>query len=573
MRATIVFLAVFSLLNCSRPAAEQPVADDRPSIVLIMTDDQGWAQLGVHGDPVLKTPNLDKLASESVELTRFYVSPVCAPTRASLMTGRYHYRTGVVDTFVGRALMAPDETTIAEMLSKLGYKTGIFGKWHLGDNYPMRAMDQGFEQALLHRGGGIGQPSDAPGSDYFDPILYRNGKEQRFQGYCTDVYFNEAMLFIDQAGDAPFFVYLPTNAPHSPYLVPDSYREPYAAQGLEDKDARIYGMITNIDDNVGRLLANLDKAGRAENTIVIFMTDNGPTTRLYNAGLRDQKASVYEGGIRAPFFIRWPAKLKPKKVDTMAAHIDVTPTLLEAAGAPLGPAVEVDGRSLMPLLTEDSPEWRDRTIFIQAHRGNEPELWRNATAISQRYKLVQPVSFSQPMPRDAKRELYDLEADPGESQDLSDNREMRERFLAMSRAYEVWFQDVGRTRGYAPQRIYLGAEQENPVTLTRQDWRVTGNATWGKGDVGAWAVEVREGGTYHIRFDFDPLEQPARVELQLGPAAVSVELPAGATSAEFARVELSRGPAFLEARIESDGKVQGVNFVTVTKTPLVRTAS
>ncbi|MEZ5363094.1 MAG: arylsulfatase [Bryobacterales bacterium] len=557
--------ALLFLAACSSETPPEAAPADRPNIVLIMTDDQGWGQLGVHGDPVLKTPNIDKLASESVEFTRFYASPVCAPTRASLMTGRYNYRTGVVDTFVGRAMMAADEVTIAERLGDEGYRTGIFGKWHLGDNYPMRAMDQGFQEAVIHRGGGIGQPSDPPGSSYFDPILFRNGEQEQIQGYCTDIFFSEAMRFIDEGGEEPFFVYLPTNSAHSPYQVPDSYREPYAQQGLDDKDARIYGMITNIDDNVGRLLAHLDQKGMAENTIFIFMTDNGPTTQLYTAGLRAQKASVYEDGIRVPFFFRWPAKLKPKKVDTIAAHIDVTPTLMDAVGSPIGPAEEIDGRSLMPLLTGDGEGWRDRFLFIQSHRGNEPELWRNVAIIGQEYKLVQPLSFAQPMPRGAKRELYNLIEDPGETTDVSDDIANRERIATMSRDYEIWFQDVSRTRGYAPQRIFIGTEFENPVTLTRQDWRVTGNAAWGKGDVGSWAVEVREPGLYDVRFDFDPLENPSRVDFHLGAASESKQMPEGAETVSFEDVDLQHGPAMLEARIESGGHVEGVKFVHVTK--------
>ncbi|MCY4121082.1 MAG: arylsulfatase, partial [Acidobacteria bacterium] len=280
--------------------------DVRPNIVLIITDDQGWAQLGSHGDPVLQTPHLDRLAAESVEMTRFYVSPVCAPTRAALLTGRYNYRTGVVDTYIGRAMMEPGEITIAEMLRDAGYRTGIFGKWHLGDNYPLRSTDQGFDESVVHRGGGIGQPSDPPaGSDYFDPILFHNGEQKRYRGYVTDILVDEAIRWIGDGGDRPFFAYVPTNAPHSPYLVPDSYRQPYSAQGLSDRDARIYGMITNIDDNAGRLLAHLEERDLSGDTIVIFMTDNGPTTRLYHAGLRAQKGSVYENGIRVPFFARW----------------------------------------------------------------------------------------------------------------------------------------------------------------------------------------------------------------------------------------------------------------------------
>ena len=286
-----------------------------------MTDDQGWAQLGYHGDPVLRTPHLDALAAESVEMTRFYVSPVCAPTRAALLTGRYNYRTGVVDTYIGRAMLEPSEVTIAEMLRDAGCRTGIFGKWHLGDNYPLRSVDQGFEESVVHRGGSIVQPSDPPGgSDYFDPILFHNGVQRRFQSYVTDVVVDEAIRWIGAGDGRPFFVYVPTNAPHSPYLVPDTYREPYAAQGLSDRDARIYGMITNIDDNVGRLVAHLDSQGLTEDTLVIFMTDNGPTTRLYHAGLRAQKGSVHENGVRVPFFVRWPARLAARRIDGRGRH-------------------------------------------------------------------------------------------------------------------------------------------------------------------------------------------------------------------------------------------------------------
>ena len=212
------------LFGCSSPPAQEA---GQPNIILVITDDQGWAQLGSHGDEVLRTPNLDGLAAQSVELTRFYVAPVCAPTRASLMTGRYNYRTGVVDTYVGRAMMHSDEVTLAETLSDAGYRTGIFGKWHLGDNYPLRAMDQGFQESVVHKGGGIGQPSDPPETSYFDPILQHNGQAKPYSGYCTDIFFREALDFIEWNRENPFFVYIPTNAPHSPYDVPESYRQSY----------------------------------------------------------------------------------------------------------------------------------------------------------------------------------------------------------------------------------------------------------------------------------------------------------------------------------------------------------
>ncbi|MBM4042793.1 MAG: arylsulfatase, partial [Planctomycetes bacterium] len=329
----------------------------RPNVLLIITDDQCYGDLGCHGNEKLKTPNLDKLAAESVEFTQFYVCPVCAPTRASLMTGRYNYRTGAIDTYLGRAMMHPDEVTLAEVLAAAGYKTGIFGKWHLGDNYPLRPIDQGFQEALTHKGGGLCQPSDFPGNPgYTDPILDHNGKPEPTKGYCTDVYTDAALKFIEANKGQPWFCYHATNAPHSPLQVDEKYVEPYRKMGLGENTAKVYGMVANIDENVGRLLAKLDELKLAENTIVIFLTDNGPCGSQrdkgqpirFNAGLRDQKGTVYDGGIRVPFFFRWPAKIKTgRKVGTIAAHIDVLPTLAAACGARVPPDIKLDGLSLM----------------------------------------------------------------------------------------------------------------------------------------------------------------------------------------------------------------------------------
>ena len=564
MRNLALILLAAAWLGCGGEAP--PPEAPRPNIVLVMTDDQGWAQLGMRGDDALRTPHLDKLAAESVELTRFYVSPVCAPTRASLMTGRYNYRTGVVDTYMGRAMMAPEETTIAELLGEAGYRTGIFGKWHLGDNYPMRAIDQGFQRAIVHRGGGIGQPSDPEGSDYLTPSCSTTAGRNSTKA-TAPTYFNEAMRFIDEGGDQPFFVYLPTNAPHSPYLVPASYREPYAAQGLDDKDARIYGMITNIDDNVGRLLSHLDAKGLRESTIFIFMTDNGPTTQRFTAGLRDQKASVYEGGIRAPFFLRWPGVLEPKKVETIAAHIDVAPTLLEAARVSKPSVLNLDGRSLMPLLRlGDAAEWHPRRLFIQSHRGNEPDSGRNVAVIGQQFKLVQPLSFSAPAPDGAQWEYYDLLADPGESVELSNEENADER-AALQRDYEVWLRDVSDTRGYAPQRIWLGSEHENPTVLTRQDWRIlTGPDGWGKGSHGVWALDCRRDGVYTAVLDIDEADAPGRLDFKFGATDRSQEYETGATRIVLEGLHFRQGLGYLDARLISRAQVHGPRMVTLTRT-------
>ena len=564
-------LISLTLANCGSPEPQGPAVP--PNIVLIMTDDQGWAQVGWRGNEIIQTPHLDRLAGESVEFTRFYASPVCAPTRASLMTGRYNYRTGVVDTYLGRAMMHPDERTLPEMLGSAGYRSGIFGKWHLGDNYPMRPQERGFDEVLVHGGGGIGQPSDPPGNSYFDPILRQDGVERQFKGYCTDIFFTAAMDFIERNRQQPFFAYIATNAPHSPYMAPDSYIEPYKAKGLGEKDARIYGMITNIDDNIGRLVARLADLRLAENTILVFMTDNGPTTRHFTAGLRAEKGSVYEGGIRVPFLLRWPAKLRPGVIDRIGAHIDLAPTLLEAAGVEKPADVNFDGSSFLPLLPRRDPAQGngeripqatpERAIYIQSHRGNEPVLYRNFAAITQRYKLVQPISFSDPMPKGAALELYDLEADPGESRNIAG--EHPDLVARLKSGYEAWFRDVSSSRGYEPPRIFLGTEHENPTILTRQDWRVVGPDGWGDGDLGYWHVDVTSSGSYEVRFRFPIQETAGRAQFKLGSAQQEKSFASQETSVSFDPVLLESGPGLLEARLVRGGKTVGVGYVDVSR--------
>jgi arylsulfatase A-like enzyme len=429
----------------------------RPNVVLIITDDQGYGDLGCHGNPHLQTPNLDGLHGESTRLTRFYVSPVCAPTRASLMTGRYNYRTGVVDTYIGRAMMYPEETTLAELLSNAGYRTGIFGKWHLGDNYPLRAMDQGFQECLTHNGGGIGQPSDPPETSYFDPILQHNGEQKQYKGYCTDVFTDATIDFVRDSGNRPFFAYLSTNAPHTPLEISDAYVEPYKAMGLDETTAKVYGMITNIDDNVGRLLAALEDAGVADNTLVIFMTDNGGQmprdAQRYNAGLRGTKGTVYEGGIRVPCFLRLPGQIEPgRDVDGLAAHIDLAPTILQACKVSTDATEAMDGssrwHSLAPGETRPAaPAQRDdEPRVLQWHRGDVPEPFRASAVVEQRFKLVNG------------EELYDLEADPGEQNDLAAAHP--EEVARLRAYYEAWFADVSEGHNYAPPRIHLGTRHE-----------------------------------------------------------------------------------------------------------------
>jgi arylsulfatase A-like enzyme len=539
-----------------------------PNVIVIITDDQGYGDLGVHGNPRIRTPNLDRLARQSVRLKQFYVCPVCSPTRASLLTGRYNYRTGVVDTYLGRSLMHPDEVTLAERLMQAGYRTGIFGKWHLGDNVPLRPLDQGFQQALVLKGGGIGQPSDLPGgSHYFNPVLLHNGQPRHFAGYCSDVFTSAAIDFLRGSSDRPFFLYLAFNCPHDPLEAPEADLKTYQNMKLgrqefpsggnslprsldEDKIARVYAMVTNIDSNVGRLLEVVESTGIAGSTIIVFMTDNGPAFPRFNAGLRGLKGTVYEGGIRVPCYVRWPGHFPAGLVvDRMSAHIDIVPTILEACGVSAGTEPRLDGLSLLPLLRgEPVSSWPDRTIYFQWHRGDQPEFSRAFAARSQRFKLLR--AEGPPKGQRPPLELFDIEHDQFEIHDLAATQpEMVNR---MYLRYLDWFRDVCGTRGFEPVRITIGDPRENPTRLTRQDWRV--------GDVaypGHWELEVVRNGRYDLMIHVSEITTPTEIRLDMQGQIHRQTVATRASSLTLRGVPLSSGPTRLDLGFEhSDNGVR-----------------
>jgi arylsulfatase A-like enzyme len=510
------------------------VAADRPNVLLVITDDQGYGDLGLHGNPVLKTPRLDALAGESARLDRFWAYPVCSPTRAGLLTGRHPYRGGVVDTFVGRSMLRPGVPTLADRLSAAGYRTGLFGKWHLGDTFPLRPEDRGFDTTLWHQGGGLAQPADDPRANpataYFDPYLTRDGQPVREKGYCTDVFTAAAEGFIRATDSRPFFAYVAYNAPHDPLQVPPAFAAPYRGVKVTDfptvgqpwagkefdpvKLANAYGMVANLDANVGKLLDALPAGGR--NTVVVFLTDNGPGGVRFNAGLRGRKGQVYDGGLRVPCFVRWPGHVSATTHLAPTAVIDLMPTLLAAAGTAADPRFPPDGVNLLPLLT-GGPAPADRFLFAQWHRGNVPEQGRAFAARGPRFKLAKP---------GAKAELFDLVADPFETTDLS--AKLPDEAAKLQAAYDGWFADVCRD-GFAPPRIPLGHAKSPAVRLTRQDWR--GADGWGPKDNGHWEVDVVRAGRYRV-----------------GGAAVRWVTPDGRTGGGTGEVVLPAGPCRLSAR-------------------------
>ena len=519
----------------------------RPNIVLVVTDDQGYGDLGIRNNPHLKTPNLDRFAREGIQLDRFYCSPVCAPTRASLMTGRYYYRSGVIHTSRGGAKMHGEEVTIAERLRQAGYATGIFGKWHLGDTYPMRPEDQGFDETLWHRSGGIDQTPDKPNS-YFDPYLRENGCKARGDGYCTDVFFDAAIDFIKTKREEPFFVYLPTNAPHTPLEIAERYAVPYRKLGLNDTTARVYGMVANIDENFGRLLEVLEETGQRENTLILFFGDNGPQQARFNDGLRGRKTSTYEGGIRVGAFLQWPARWhRAKRLETIAAHFDIVPTLLAAAGVSPSVGPKFDGANLLPLLDGQATDWPGRTLFFQCHRGLAPKPFQNCAVITDRYKLVGcPGTFSRENLNTSGGpvlELYDIAEDRGESKNLA--ADLPQVVAELKDAYMRWFDDVRSTRNFTPGVIHIGNEAENPVLLCRYQ-----DGNYRNGIPHGWTVCVERGGKYRFTINRGALQGQGGLHvLWQGNETV---LPLGATENSTIG-ELSPGKGVIDIWFVPDG--------------------
>jgi arylsulfatase len=427
-------LALFLLLlPVSLHAASQP------NIVFILTDDQGYGDLSCHGHPLLKTPNIDRLHAESVRFTDFQVSPICSPTRCALMTGRHEYRSGVCQTRGPGQNMSLDATTLAQVLKSAGYSTGLFGKWHLGADEPYRPYKRGFDMTLSFSSGMIGEGQ--PGGSLFDSKLWRNGETEKTSGFCTDVFFEEATKWIASVkSEGPFFCYIPTNAPHTPVGCPDEFLEPYKDSAPTEELAAYFGMIANLDANVGRLMDQLEAWNLEQNTVVIFMSDNGANghfktkpspPQFYNAGMKGAKSSVDEGGTRVPSFWRLPGRF-PAGVDVerLAGAIDVFPTLAELAGAKLPASLDLDGRSLLPLLRDAQADWPDRLLFIHASNWGGPpadQADRGFAVRNERFRLVSGL-------------LFDVKADRGQSADVAG--ENAEAATSLRAAYDAWWQEV-----------------------------------------------------------------------------------------------------------------------------------
>jgi len=469
----------------------RPDGKDRPNVIIVLTDDQGYGDLSCHGNPILKTPNLDKLHQQSIRFTDFHVAPMCTPTRGQLLTGRDAMANGATFVCMGRSMIRSSLPTMADIFASNGYQTGHFGKWHLGDSYPYRPQDRGFHETVHHGAWGITSIADYFGNDYWDDTYRHNHKLEKYQGYCTDVWFDEAMEYIKarHARKEPFFVYLPTNCPHSPHWVDDKYSEPYQRQGLDQRTARFFGQIANIDENMGRLLAMLDRTGIAENTLLVYMTDNGTVAghNVFNAGMRGRKTELWEGGHRVPCFVRWPGGNlgKPRDIDVLSECQDILPTLAELCGLDVPETMVTDGMSLAGLLCEEEKTPADRMVVVRYGPDNR-EKWQCAV-LWNKWRLV------------GRERLYDVSSDPHQDRNVA--AEHPEIADAMQEYYEKWW---AKTNPLFKQRryIHLGSEKANPVMLYSSDWRGSyadnfGNLSRGN-QIGCWDVLVERKGEYKI---------------------------------------------------------------------------
>ncbi len=480
----------------------------RPNVVFVLTDDQGYGDLGCHGNAIVQTPHLDRFHGRALRFTNYHVGTTCAPTRSGLLTGHYCNSAGVWHTIGGRSLLREDEWTLAEALRQVGYRTGHFGKWHLGDNAPYRPHERGFEETVYHAGGAIGNTGDSWGNDYFDDTYFDNGVPERFEGYCTDVFFSQAMRFIEEHSSQPFFCYIATNAPHGPLNVEPRYVEPFRESTPHDDRARFYGMIANIDENFGLLRAHLERLGLADNTILIFMTDNGTATGVeldgdqfsiegpgsFNASMRGKKGSPYEGGHRVPFFLHYAegGLDRGRDVDQLASYVDVMPTLLDLCGVEdRPPGHQFHGRSLLPLLKEPpSPSWKKRVSVCDTQRVARPVKWRKSCVMQERWRLVNGT------------ELYHLGTDPGQRRDISGDHP--KRVSSLRAAYEEWWRLIS-TQFHRDVPIALGKDTEE-VKITTHDLRNEAcaaafnhrNVREGLVVSGYWEVDVRRAGDYEI---------------------------------------------------------------------------
>lgn len=484
------------------------LAAQKPNVILIMTDDQGYGDLACHGNPVINTPHLDKLHSEGVRFTNFHVDPTCSPTRGALMSGKYAHRVRAWHTICGGNFLRCTELTMAEVFKASGYHTGMFGKWHLGSNYPYRPMDRGFDAWLGQGDGGTGTTGDYVSNDRVNDMYLHNGQWEYHKGWAPDVFFENAMAFVkNRDRDRPFFVYLSTYVPHSPHTIPDKAWLKNYADEVPSSTAYFNASIEHIDTNIGRMRQCLQEEGLDRNTILIFMTDNGGTagTGIFNAGMRGRKGSPYDGGHRVPFFLHWPAGdlRHGHDVNDLTAHFDVLPTLIDLCDLEAPRGIGFDGRSFRAQLYEPEKKLAPRTLFVELQRTMEPQKWRQAAAMTNRWRLVNT------------EELYDMRRDPGQTVNVAAQHPAV--VATLRKGFDAYWQRVTPGDRERP-RVIVGSPLDQETFLNSMDWYTQGtpwnhaHVASGLSRTGSWLIRVDRAGTYRFEVSRWPREARARIQ-------------------------------------------------------------
>lgn len=599
------FCLFFLFVNVQVISAKKPQGKvEHPNVILVMTDDQGYGDIAAHGNKIIKTPNLDKLHDQSIRLTNFHAGTTCAPSRSGLMSGMEGHRAGVWHTIGGCNLLREKYIAMPQVFKNNGYATAMFGKWHLGDAYPYLPGNRGFDETVVHGAGGIGQTPDYWDNDYFDDTYMHNGKAQKYKGYCTDVFFNEAIKYIEAKKDEPFFVYLSTNAPHGPLNVPRKYYDMYKDETqINEEQKAYYGMITNIDENIGILVNKLRELNLMENTILIFTTDNGTQNGYrvvngkefgYNAGMKGLKGSPYEGGHRVPFFICWENGMlnNGRDIDKLIMNYDILPTLIDLCSLQKPTQSKYDGRSIAPLLEQTNAEWPHRYAVVDKNKSQHPQKWKECSVMDGNWRLIRG------------KELYDLTTDPGQNNDIS--AQYPERVKAMRAYYEKWWNEI--SQDFDQYEAYkIGAPGFEETAFTVHDMHSDSPLAWeqsyirdpfsGKkpalAESSFWMIDVVQAGDYEVaiarwpresglKFNDTPKQlgkvkpwyaaRPAGVRLDIVKAALEVkgkkqEQTVKMDSKEVVfRIWLDKGrQQFKASFIDSEGKDFGAFYVYIKK--------
>ncbi|MCP5539995.1 MAG: sulfatase-like hydrolase/transferase [Akkermansiaceae bacterium] len=541
-----------------------------------MTDDQGYWDTGATGNPHIDTPHMDRIAAEGTQFRRYYAAPVCSPTRAGVMSGRYYLRTGLYNTRFGGDTMGLGETTVAQLLKMAGYRTGLFGKWHLGKYPGYQPRDRGFDEFFGSYHGHIERYE-------FPDQVYHNGKPVEARGYVSELFADAAMDFMEateRAGDAPFFCALMFNAPHSPWLLDTSHaHQPegdellgkYLGRGLPMREARIYALIERVDRNIGRVLAKLDELGVAGDTLVVFTSDNGGVSKYWKGDMNGNKASVYEGGVRAPCFVRWPGTVPAGGVvDAQVSHVDWLPTFCGLAGVRLPDDLVLDGKSLVPLLKAGRGDTHHEFVYHTWDRYS-PNPDRRWSISGQQWKLLgQFGETGAPSPSGWK--LFDLENDPGETKNLAPKHP--ETVEELRGEFERWFAEVTDGVVYEPIAIPVGDPREESVELEPSWAKWSGKNTrytfdgydwdtldgWREpGEKAEWKIDVVQPGRYAVTLSYGcrPVDAGGGLRLSAGNGgAVEHTIRATATAEQFetfeaGEIELPKGKTTLTAEVLS----------------------